>query len=110
MHSPARTRLALLRLCLIFIALCLVLAHLEVGKRLLDEQTVGLPNPLLGRDPLPPSSDLPFLGITVDAATLAPADQAAIFEQLAATGFGWVRLRVAWDRIEPVPHHYEWES
>lgn len=110
MHSSHRSWLAFLRLLLAFIALCLLLTQLEVTKRRLDDQTIGLPNPLLGRDPLPPPSRLPFLGISIDPADLETANRTAVLQELADAGFGWVRLRVAWDQVEPTPRSFEWDE
>src|SRR3954471_8251723 len=108
MHPLHRSWLPFLRLLLAFVALCLLLAQLEVALRILSNQTVGMPNPILPYDPLPPPSDLPFMGISIDPFQLPPnaqttTAQKAIFQELANSGMGWVRLRVAWDQIEPWP-------
>ena len=108
MQASRRTRLAFLRLLLSFFALCLVFAQLEIAHRALRDQSMGLPSPILPRDPLPPASRLPFLGISLDPTTLSPSDQTLLFTQLADAGFGWVRVRVAWDQMEPVPRDFAW--
>lgn len=36
--------------------------------------------------------------------------QAAILEELASVGFGWVRIRVSWDQIEPELGNFEWKQ
>src|SRR3954471_18254702 len=106
MHPLHRSWLPFLRLLLAFVALCLLLTQLEVALRLLSNQTVGLPNPILPYDPLPPPSNLPFMGISIDPSQFLQNAQGAtaqqeMFQQLAGSGIGWVRVRVAWDRIEP---------
>lgn len=110
MHRSHRAWLAFLRLWLIFIALCLVLAQLEVATRILLDQTLGLPNPWLAREPLPPPSELPFLGVSLDPTAIPTDDQVTNFEKLADAGFGWVRVRVAWDEIEPMPRTFAWAT
>ncbi len=105
-----RTRLALLRLCLAFVILCLLLSQFEVAVRALRNQTLGLPNPLIARDPQPTAGRLPFLGVSIDPAAIDPADLAAQLELLAASGFGWVRVRVAWDRVELAPRTFAWDD
>lgn len=110
MRRSHRTWLAFLRLVLAFVALCLALAQLEVAQRLLQDQTIGLPSPFWRRDPLPPASRIPFLGISVDPAQLTAAEQSALFQELAAAGFGWVRVRVDWNRVEPSPRNFDWED
>lgn len=103
------SRLAFLRLWLSFIAFCLLLTQLEIAVRTAHDQSVGLPNPILPHDPLPPATRIPFLGISIDPATFPLNDQSA-FDELAAAGFGWVRVRVAWDQVEPRPRRFAWQS
>lgn len=110
MSHTRRTRLALLRLGLAFIALCLLLGQFEVTIRDLHDQTIGLPNPLLPNDPQPPATRPPFLGVSLDPATIPAAELAPTLEELAAHGIGWVRVRVAWDRIEPTPRAFFWDD
>src|SRR5690606_15507961 len=47
---------------------------------------------------------------TLDPHQLSFNEQTDLIEELAAAGFGWVRLRVGWDRIEPMPRNFEWGS
>ena len=112
MHRPRphRSWLAFLRLSLTFIALCLALGQFEITLHDLRDQTVGFPSPWFTRDPLPPPSQLPFLGISLDSTKIPPDDAAVAYAELAETGFGWVRVRVAWDEIEPMPNSFAWAS
>lgn len=109
-HRSHPSWLAFLRLCLLFIALCLVLAQLEVATHKLRDQTLGLPSPWLPRDPLPPASTIPFLGISLDPTTISTSTPISRFEELADAGFGWVRVRVAWEQIEPTPRTFAWAT
>jgi O-antigen ligase len=110
MQSSHHAGLIYLRLLLVYIALCLVLSQLEVAKVGLGDQTTGLPNPIFPRDPLPPASKLPFMGISIDPANFSASDPTPTFEELAAAGIGWVRVRVSWDKVEPTPRHFAWEN
>jgi hypothetical protein len=114
MPSPHRSwtssALALLRLLLVFAAICLVLAQVDLAQRHLRNQTIGLPSPFLAHHPLPPPSSLPFLGINLDLTTLSHTDPNAALKELVAVGFGWVRIRLAWDQIEPSSGGYQWQE
>src|SRR6188768_2706093 len=99
MLSSHRTWLPLLRLGLSFVALCLIFSQLDVALRPVYNQTVGLPNQRLRYDPLPPASTLPFLGTSIDPAQLPSNEQTPealkqLFERIAKSGMGWVRVRV----------------
>jgi O-antigen ligase len=101
---------ALLRLLLVFVALCLVFAQIDLAQRHLRDQTTGLPSPFWAHHPLPPPNPQPFLGINVELTALAKAGANVAMEELAAAGFGWVRIRLAWDQIEPAPGDYQWQD
>src|SRR5688572_24798070 len=101
--------LALVRLLLVFIALCLVFTQIDLAQRLVRDQSIGLPSPLFSRDSLPPPSTIPFLGINLDSASLTAVEQLALFAELAEVGFGWVRVRVGWDQIEPSEGNFAWQ-
>lgn len=45
----------------------------------------------------------------LDLAGLTPQQAADILAWVAEDGFGWVRLRVPWNEIEPEPGLYRWE-
>lgn len=103
---PGRTRLALLRLLLLYAALCYCLLEIGLAGRDLREVAPFRPD----------QSSLP--------ATAYPARQAGVnvsLEQytdsaqrqnalaaLAAVGFGWVRQRADWRVLEPSPGVYAW--
>jgi O-antigen ligase len=110
MRPSHHSRLATLRLLLLFLALCLSLAHLEVAQRQLQNQITGLPAPFLPDEPLPPASRLPFLGVSVDPNRIASQERDTFYQEIAAAGFGWVRVRVAWDHIETAPRNFSWQT
>jgi hypothetical protein len=101
---------AFLRLVLSFIALCLVLSELDLAHRHLRDQTIGLPSPLSSHEAPPITSTVPFLGINVELTSLSDGEQKGVLKELAASGFGWVRIRLAWDQIEPAVNDFNWES
>ena len=51
----------------------------------------------------------PFLGITIELEQYDdPRQRQEALRRLADAGFGWVRQRVDWNRIEPQPGAYQW--
>ena len=108
-----RSSLALVRLLLVFTALCLVLNQLDLAFRLARDQTIGQQESftsLFTSPNLPRSDTLPFLGINADLTNLASEDQVPALDELRAAGFGWVRLRLSWDQVEPAAGEFNWSS
>lgn len=105
-----QTRLALLRLLLLFTALCLIFAQLDIAQRLLHNQTVGLNGPLPAPTLLPSTDELPFLGINADLTSLASEDYTQFLNDLRSAGFGWVRLSLAWNQVEPSEGNFDWRN
>ena len=104
MHTSPRTWLALLRLLLLYALICC--AALAAGLTLRDRRD-------LGRDltmPATPLAALPFLGVTVELDPASPQDRQAALARLAHDGFGWVRVFLDWDAIEPTPDDYRWDA
>jgi O-antigen ligase len=87
---------------LLLIALPLLLTEVGLAARDLHDQRSARGGPQ------PAPIDLPFLGITADLLHLPPTERAALTAELAAAGFGWVRIRLPWDEIEAQPQHYQW--
>lgn len=50
------------------------------------------------------------LGITVEWQGIPGAERDERLAQLRAGGFGWVRLRVDWGRVEPAPGQFRWSA
>ncbi len=56
-------------------------------------------------------STLPFLGVTIALEQYATAaERSAALNRLQRAGFGWVRQRLDWGELEPVPGHYDWSQ
>ena len=82
-----RSSLALVRLLLVFTALCLVLNQLDLAFRLVRDQTIGQQESftsLFTSPNLPRSDTLPFLGINADLTNLASEDQVPALDELRA--------------------------
>jgi O-antigen ligase len=105
-----RSGLAFLRLLLVFAAFCLILNQLDYAYRLVRDQTIGQQDSTTSSNLLPSPSTLPFLGINADLASLASEHQVPSLGELRAAGFGWVRLRLAWDQVEPIAGEFDWSS
>ncbi len=108
--SRYRTGLALLRLLLLFTALCLVLAQLDSAQHLIHTQRVGLRGPLPPPTLLPSADELPFLGINADLTSLASEDHTQLLNEVRSAGFGWVRFSLAWDEVEPTEGNFDWRN
>ncbi len=62
-----------------------------------------------------PPPDVPLardksLGVNVDLSQLVPAARKEALDAMSAAGFGWVRQRFPWDRIEAQPGVYDWQA
>jgi O-antigen ligase len=57
-----------------------------------------------------PVATIAPLGVTVQLDGMEPAARRAALTRLAASGIGWVRLRVDWAAIEPQPGSYNWQA
>lgn len=53
---------------------------------------------------------IPFLGITVELDGVNNTLRPDSLKRLAENGFGWVRHRMDWDELEPIPGQYQWHS
>ena len=56
-----------------------------------------------------PAGQIPFLGVTIALEQYDdPLQRQEALRRLSDAGFGWARLRVDWNRIEPQPGAYQW--
>ena len=64
-------------------------------------------------EPRCPPPDIPLardksLGVNVDLSQYTPVAREEALAAMSAAGFGWLRQRFPWDRIEPLPGVYDW--
>ncbi len=100
--------LALLRLALIYGLLCFLLLE---GLLLLRAVREARPRPTApGPPPNAPGMAVPFHGVTVALEQYpdSPTRRRAL-ARLRDAGFGWVRQRLDWARLEPTPGRFRWE-
>ncbi len=97
-----RSAVAVIRLALLYAALCcLLLMAGFVWRTLQVESTrlaVNVPAPVA----------LPFRGITAELDALPAAERQARLTALRASGYGWLRHRFDWGRLEPQPGQFDW--
>ena len=96
------------RLALIFGLLCAAALGAGLALRDLGAGLTGLPR--LSPPADAPGMQIPPLGVTLEPAGLPPGEQAQRMAQVAAGGFGWVRLRVDWGRVEPARGQFAWDE
>lgn len=102
-----RQRLALLRLAMLYGALCASIAAAGLLWRSTLEGGVGLQ-----RAPVragAPGAQPPFAGINIAIDAYAPEQLALRLRELRAAGFGWVRFHLAWRAMEPAPGQMTWD-
>ncbi|RIK54320.1 MAG: hypothetical protein DCC57_06940 [Chloroflexi bacterium] len=104
MPSPLRLRLAWLRLLLLWVLGCGLALQAGLLARATREHSQGA----AGAQPAAPG--FPFLGATFVPDGLAPQQFAGEMARLADAGFGWVRVRLAWDAVEPAPGQWQWAT
>ena len=99
--------LALGRLGLLFIAFSYLVTAAGLLQRTRQESGTLLAS-------LPPARsslqfDLPFTGINVALEQYTDDQRAVVLQRLRATGFGWVRQRLDWAKLEPESGDYQWQ-
>lgn len=99
-----RTHLAALRLGLLFVLILALLSVVGQTVARYRDDRAGLGGPY------PPQVNHPFLGIHVDLQQYTVAQQRRVAQRLAATGFEWARIRLAWDWLEPQPGQWAWRQ
>lgn len=106
-RSSSHTALALLRLLFLYAAFCYLLLEIGFASRTLSE---ALPF-LNSSPPASPQSAYPLhlagVNVALEQYTETAQRQAAL-AKLAGAGFGWVRQRVDWRLLEPLPGRYLW--
>ena len=99
----AQTSIRLIRL----VCLYAVLFYLST-ETALTLREIGEANPRSGV-PARIEDPIPFLGATVQLEQYADSlERQEALRRLSDAGFGWVRQRVDWGRIEPRPGAYQW--
>lgn len=93
----------------LLLSLTAVLALFVAASLLLSryQQTRGALN---GLPPLDSPERVPILGVNVDLRQYDQVELAENLEEIAATGFIWVRQTFDWGEIEATRGAYEWES
>lgn len=100
--------LTLLRLILLFNLSCFLAMVTALFYRDTQERGWGLAPAVAAI--APPGSAIPFLGINIDLAQVAPSPQRIALQRLRQAGFGWVRQRFDWGLLEPTPGAYHWQT
>lgn len=101
-----RQRCAYVRLLLLYGLGCfLVVATALLSQTEQEQGWTRSPFLQLRETATPP----PFLGITIDLAQASPTARRQALQRLRQTGFGWVRQRLDWGVLEPMPGHYAWQ-
>lgn len=95
------TLLAAFRLLATFALACYLVLQVGLTLRTLRAQPAYLATPAAPRA-------FPYLGIHVDLAQYPAPQQRRVLDEVAAAGFGWVRVPIGWDAIEPEPGHFDW--
>ena len=106
----AQTTIRLLYLALLYAILCCLGVEIALTLRDLREQD---PSSLLAtaepRALHSPAGQIPFLGVSVALEQYnTPHDRQQALTRLHDAGFGWVRQRIDWRRIEPQPGEFQW--
>jgi O-antigen ligase len=94
-----RTGLAVCRLVLLYGVLCWLLLAAGLAGR-------SLPAEDIHRAPAPVA--LPFRGVTAELDALPAAERRDRLATLHADGYGWLRHRFDWGKLEPQPGQFEW--
>ena len=100
----------LLHLAFLYAVLCYLGVEIALTLRDLREQDPGgLPATEEPRSQSSPAGRTPFLGVTVELEQYdTPLERQQALHRLRGAGFGWVRQRIDWSRIEPQPGAFQW--
>lgn len=101
-RSRLRVTLAVVRLALLYVALCCLLLLAGFVWRTLQVQSTRL------ADNVPAAVALPFRGITAELDVLPTAERQTRLAALRASGYGWLRHRFDWADLEPQPGQFDW--
>ena len=106
----AATTIRLIHLASIYTILCYLGVEIALTLRDFREHDPSSLQATVGAHSLPsPASQIPFLGVTVVLEQYEDPQlrQQALY-RLHDAGFGWVRQRIDWSRVEPQPGAFQW--
>ena len=101
-RSRLRATLAVIRLALLYVALCCLLLLAGFVWRTLQVQSIRLAGDV------PAAVALPFRGITATLDALPATERRARLAALRASGYGWLRHRFDWAELEQQPGQFAW--
>ncbi len=106
----ALTTIRLIHLAFLYAILCYLGVELALTLRDLREQGPSSLNATTEAHPLlSPASQIPFLGVTVLLEQYEdPHLRQQALHRLRGAGFGWVRQRIDWSRVEPQSGAFQW--
>ena len=106
----ARTSIRLIRLTCLYAILCYLGVEIAQSLRELRETDPSSLQPTVEAPAGSSSADqIPFLGVTVELEQYDdPRQRQQALHRLHGAGFGWVRQRIDWSRIEPQPGEFQW--
>ena len=106
----APTTIRLIHLAFLYAILCYLGVEIALTLRDLREQDPGSLNATTEAHPLlSPASQIPFLGVTVLLEQYEdPHLRQQALHRLRGAGFGWVRQRIDWSRVEPQSGAFQW--
>ena len=106
----ARTSIRLIRLTCLYAILCYLGVEIAQSLRELRETDPSSLQPTVEAPTGSSSADqIPFLGVTVELEQYDdPRQRQQALHRLHGAGFGWVRQRIDWSRIEPQPGEFQW--
>ena len=106
----AQTSIRLIRLACLYAILCYLGVEIALALRELREiDPSSLQPPVEDRTGSSSADQIPFLGVTVALEQYQdPLQLQQALHRLHGAGFGWVRQRIDWSRIEPQPGTFQW--
>ena len=106
----AQTSIRLIRLACLYAILCYLGVEIALALRELREtDPSSLQPPVEDRTGSSSANQIPFLGVTVALEQYQdPLQLQQALHRLHGAGFGWVRQRIDWSRIEPQPGTFQW--
>ena len=106
----AQTSIRLIRLACLYAILCYLGTEIALTLRDLREtDPSSLQPPVEDRTGSSSADQIPFLGVTVALEQYQdPLQLQQALHRLHGAGFGWVRQRIDWSRIEPQPGTFQW--
>lgn len=102
-----RQTLAWLRLAMLYGIICALIAAGGLLWRATLEGGVGLQRVPVRS--LAGGAQPSFVGVNLQIDAYAPEQFALRLQELGAAGFGWVRFRLEWRELEPIPGRWVWD-